>query len=178
MRTTSASRTVVQTTPLDERFKAAFRRHPAGVAIVTADCGDGPAGLTATSIISVSADPAFLVFSLSAQSSATPTIASAETVIVHLLAEEHWDAAALFSTSGADRFADESTWERIDTGEPVLTLDATRIRGRIAERMTFGGSIVLAVEVLDVTLPERPADSLVYYDRAWHSLAAHPGSRV
>ncbi len=38
-------------------FKSAFRNHPAGVSVVTADPGDGPVGLTATSVISVSANP-------------------------------------------------------------------------------------------------------------------------
>ena len=32
-----------------EQFKLAFRHHAAGVAVVTADAGDGPVGITATS---------------------------------------------------------------------------------------------------------------------------------
>ena len=47
-------------------FKAAFRHHPAGVAVITADAGRGPVMLTATSVSSVSAEPALLMFSLSA----------------------------------------------------------------------------------------------------------------
>lgn len=35
-----------------EDFKRAFRNHPAGVAIITADAGEGPSGLTATSVFS------------------------------------------------------------------------------------------------------------------------------
>ena len=33
-----------------DEFKAAFRNHPGGVAVITADAGNGPVGLTATSV--------------------------------------------------------------------------------------------------------------------------------
>ena len=51
-----------------ESFKTAFRNHPAGVAVITANSPDGPVALTATSVVSVSAEPPVLIFSLSALS--------------------------------------------------------------------------------------------------------------
>jgi flavin reductase (DIM6/NTAB) family NADH-FMN oxidoreductase RutF len=78
-------------------FKAAFRNHPAGVAVITADAGDGPVGLTATSVISVSANPALLVFSLSAFSSSAPALAKAETLVVHLLGADQMGLAKTFA---------------------------------------------------------------------------------
>jgi flavin reductase (DIM6/NTAB) family NADH-FMN oxidoreductase RutF len=89
-----------------DELKAAFRNHPAGVAVITADAGDGPVGLTATSVFSVSAEPALFVFSLSSQSSSAATIFRADTVVVHLLGAHQLHVARLFSTSGVDRFAD------------------------------------------------------------------------
>ena len=44
-------------TTLTDRFVTAFRNHPAGVALVTADPGDGPVAMTATSVCSVDANP-------------------------------------------------------------------------------------------------------------------------
>ncbi|GMA36300.1 hypothetical protein GCM10025876_25040 [Demequina litorisediminis] len=70
--------------PADD-FKAVFRGHPGGVAVITADAGDGPVALTASSVSSVSADPPLLVFSISASSSASDVLSRAETVVVHLL---------------------------------------------------------------------------------------------
>ena len=117
-----------------EDFKAAFRNHPAGVAVITADAGDGPVGLTATSVFSVSAEPPLLVFSLSATSSSTPTLSRASTVVVHLLSEAELDIAILCATSGIDRFADTSIWARLPTGEPYFTATPVWIRGRIVYR--------------------------------------------
>ncbi|MDQ1572665.1 MAG: hypothetical protein QOH44_224, partial [Actinomycetota bacterium] len=96
-----------------DEFKLAFRNHPAGVAVITADAGDGPVGLTATSVFSVSAEPPLLVFSISSQSSSAPTLSRADTVVVHLLSAEQLAVAKLFATSGVDRFADTESWARL-----------------------------------------------------------------
>ena len=47
-----------------ELLKAAFRRHATGVALVTASGPDGPVGLTASSVASVSTRPPALSFSV------------------------------------------------------------------------------------------------------------------
>ena len=162
-----------------EEFKAAFRNHPAGVALITADAGDGPVALTATSVFSVSAEPPLLVFSLSATSSSTPTLMRAETVVVHLLTAAQLDLALLGATSGIDRFADPSTWSRLDTGEPYFTEAPVWIRGKVVDRMEAGASTVVAVEALEARTPERgspEADAhrsrpLVYHNRTWHALS-------
>lgn len=162
-----------------ERFKAAFRNHPAGVAVITADAGDGPVALTATSVFSVSAEPPLLVFSLSATSSSTPTLVRAETVVVHLLSAGQLDIAVLGATSGIDRFADTSIWSRLETGEPYFVAAPVWIRGRVVDRMEAGASTVLAVEALEARTPERgsrEADAenshpLVYHNRTWHILS-------
>ena len=43
-------------------FRSVFRGRPGGVAVVTADAGDGPVGLTATCVVPVSVAPAMLAF--------------------------------------------------------------------------------------------------------------------
>ena len=43
-----------------DAFKGVFRRHPAGVAVITTVVDGEPVGFTATSVISVSADPPLL----------------------------------------------------------------------------------------------------------------------
>ncbi|MEF2978880.1 flavin reductase family protein [Subtercola sp. YIM 133946] len=161
-----------------EEFKAAFRNHPAGVAVITADAGDGPVALTATSVFSVSAEPPLLVFSVSELSSSTPTIRRADTVVVHLLGADQIDIAKLGATSGIDRFADTSIWTRLPTGEPYFPAAHAWIRGRIVNQMDAGGSTVVAVQALETHAPkagDEAADAslahpLVYHNRTWHRL--------
>lgn len=155
---------------LAERFAAAFRAHPAGVAVITADDGGGPAGLTATSVISVSARPALLAFSLSARSSAAPRVAAADTVVVHLLGSGEVWLAKRFATGGIDRFAPPCRWHRLPTGEPVLSDVGNWLRGRITDRITAGNSTLVLVDVLEVGQGRRSSSPLIYRDRTWYSL--------
>jgi flavin reductase (DIM6/NTAB) family NADH-FMN oxidoreductase RutF len=161
-----------------ERFIAAFGNHPAGVSVITADAGNGPVALTATSVCSVSVDPPMLAFSASSRSSSTPTIRSAETIVVHLLNSEQLPIAQLGATSGVDRFADTSIWERLDTGEPYFPGAAVWIRGRIVNTLDARGATLVLVEALEVggksgdpTL--NAGQPLVYHSRAWHALGEH-----
>ncbi|ARJ07341.1 flavin reductase [Humibacter sp. BT305] len=164
-----------------EQFKAAFRNHPAGVAVITADAGDGPVALTATSVFSVSAEPPVLVFSVSEHSSSTPTIRRAATVVVHLLGAGQLDIAKLGATSGIDRFADTSIWSRLPTGEPYFPAAHAWIRGEVVNQMEVGGSTVVAVQALETHAPppgDHSADAeeaqpLVYHNRTWHRLGDH-----
>lgn len=161
-----------------ERFIAAFGNHPAGVSVITADAGHGPVALTATSVCSVSVDPPLLAFSASSRSSSTPTIRSAETIVVHLLSSEQLPIAQLGATSGIDRFADTSIWKRLSTGEPYFPGAAVWIRGRIVNLLDASGATLVLVEALEVGGqsggPEEIAGQpLVYHSRAWHALGEH-----
>ena len=172
--TTEGATTLAPSGGLDgDAFKGAFRHHAAGVAVITADGGDGPVGLTATSVFSVSAEPALLVFSLSELSSSAPTIARASTVVVHLLGVEQLAIARLCATSGIDRFADTALWSRLETGEPYFPSAATWIRGRIVNRMSAGSSTVVAVHALETGHGDPSAAPLVYHNRTWHGLGDH-----
>lgn len=173
--TTMTDHPDVSTTEATEAFKQVFRAHPAGVSIITGDDGRGPVGMTATSVISVSADPPVAVFSLSASSSATPHLQASDTLMVHLLDGRNLRLAKTFSTSGIDRFAPPTRWTRQETGEPLLMDARAWLRGRVVDRMEIAGSIVVALEVLDAFVdhdddPETPPVPLVYQDRAWHVL--------
>ncbi len=163
-----------------DEFKLAFRNHPAGVAIVTADAGHGPVAMTVTSVFSVSAEPPLLVFSASAQSSATPTITDSATVVVHLLGAEQLDLAKLAATSGVNRFPEDVPWEKLPTGETVYSDAHAWIRGRVVNKLMAGNSTVFLVEALEAKTPaEGSADldagsahPLVYHNRTWHKLDA------
>lgn len=159
-------------------FKALFRGHPGGVAVITADGGSGPVALTATSVSSVSADPPLLIFSVSAISSAAPAVLAADTVVVHLLDADDLEVARLGATSGIDRFADGSRWSRLVTGEPVYHGVRAWVRCAVIDRMDAGGSTVVAAHALQSSIardidPGGHGNALVYHNRTWHRLGEH-----
>jgi len=151
-------------------FKAVFRHHPAGVAVVTLRGPHGPVGFTATSVISVSAAPPVLAFSLAAASSSRPAVEQAGSVVVNFLAEEQDGLAARFATSGIDRFAARD-WHLLPTGEPVLLGTAAWVRGEIEQRIPVGDSTLVTVRVAR-SRRDRATRPLLYVDRAYHRLGA------
>lgn len=155
-----------------DEFKGAFRQHPGGVALITAEHNHTPVALTATSVFSVSVDPHLVVFSISDTSSSSPVVKLADTVVIHLLGADQLHLAKLGATSGIDRFADTSLWTRLHTGEPVFHEAPTWIRARVLERLSTGTATVIVAEALRVSLPgtqDAPVP-LVYHDRTWHQL--------
>ncbi len=158
-----------------DEFKAAFRQHAAGIAVITGDAGNGPVAMTASSVFSVSAEPPVLVFSISDASSAAPTLLAAETLVVHMLTAENLDLAILGATSGIDRFQDTSIWARLPSGEPYFTAAHAWLRGRVVDQMQIGNSTVVAVHALEASIPNDAGDSqpLVYHNRTWHKLSGN-----
>lgn len=167
------SATIAEPRIAAEDFRFAFRSHPAGVAIVTADTGDGPVAMTVSSVASVSSDPPTLMFSASTRSSSSPTIRRAESLVVHLLAADQVELAKLGARSGAERFGEGTRWGRLPTGEPFYP-DANWFRGRVARRLDVEGATIVVVEVIDAKprgeSPEREPAPLVYQNRQWHTL--------
>ncbi len=156
-----------------DALKDAFRRHAAGVAVVTADSMDGPVAITVSSLSSVSADPAIVLCSVASTTATGRAMACAEAVVVHLLDGDDLDLAVRCATPGSDRFGDHDTWERLPSGEPSFTAPRIRLRGSVVQRDVFGDSTILVIAVLevigDVTRDVSPG-ALVYHDRAWHVL--------
>lgn len=155
-----------------DQFKAAFRRHPAGVAVITAEGPDGPVGLTASSVASVSAAPPVLVFSVTTSAGSAGSILAAPTCVVHLLRSENVDIARSFATSGAPRFVEEQGWTTRATGEPLLPDAVVMLHCAIVDKVAVGASTLVIAEVLEI---DEGVDGspLVYHDRVFHGLQQH-----
>lgn len=159
-------------------FKAVFRHHPAGVGVVTLRGPDGPVGFTATSVISVSAAPPVLAFSLAATSSSRPALEQAESVVVNFLAADQSDVAARFAARGVDRF-EGMRWAPLPTGEPILCGTTAWLRGVIEERLPVGDSLLVTVRAVLAQRAEAPTP-LAYTNRTYYRLGdenALPGPR-
>lgn len=151
-----------------DQFKAIFRVHPAGVAIVTLADGERPIGFTATSVISVSAEPPVVAFSVAGTSSSWSALATADTVNIHFLEECHQSLAARFATPGIDRF-DGVNWKRLLTGEPLLADVGTWVRCSILARHAAGSSFLVQVRP-ESAIVQSSHVPIVYQDRAFRRI--------
>lgn len=154
-------------------LRRAFRRHAAGVTIVTMAGPAGPVGFTATSVASLSADPPLLSLSLSVYSSCAPALLTATGLVVHLLSAGQQDLAARFATSGIDRFAEPTRWRPFPTGEPLLVDAAVWLRTRIVSRLDAGDHHLVIAEVVETEInngPGAPAGPLIYHDGGYGTI--------
>ncbi len=168
--TSAASAGAPTPTAVGEGLKAAFRTHPAGVAIITASTEAGPVGLTASSVSSVAVDPAAIMFSVTRATGSAGAILGAETFVVHLIDAGHADLAQNFAVSGAERFTEEQGWSVLSTGEPHLAGARAALRCRPLHTVSVGSSTVVIAEVLEVVLGET-GQPVVYHDRRFHALS-------
>jgi flavin reductase (DIM6/NTAB) family NADH-FMN oxidoreductase RutF len=152
-----------------ERFKQIFRNHPAGVVVVTVDAGRGPAGFTATSLTSLSLHPPLVSFGIGAGASSWPHVEQARTAVVNFLGAGQEAVARTFATSGIDRFAAPTHWDRLPTGEPVLTDAAAWLRIAIEHRHPAGTSHLVVGRIEEAGLNDS-AGALLYHDGIYHSL--------
>ncbi|MCX5167250.1 flavin reductase family protein [Streptomyces antibioticus] len=129
-------------------LRSVFRRHAAGVAVITASGAGGPAGFTVTSLTSVSAEPPMLSFGIGTGASSWPAISRAEHVGVHLLGEHQRDLAATFARSGADRFGAPTVWREGPHGVPVLDDVLAWLVCRVVARVPAGDHRIVLAEVV------------------------------
>ncbi|ADB29312.1 flavin reductase domain protein FMN-binding protein [Kribbella flavida DSM 17836] len=150
--------------PVDtDLFRSVFRRHAAGVVVITADAGHGPAGFTATSLVSVSSLPPLVSFSIATSASSWPTVQAARSLVVNFLDAGQRDLAGRFATSGIDRFAEPTRWSRLRTGEPVLDDAPSYLRALVEHRFAVGANHIVVAR-LAVHAERRIHDPLLYHD--------------
>jgi flavin reductase (DIM6/NTAB) family NADH-FMN oxidoreductase RutF len=146
-----------------EQFRAAFRGYPTGVAIITVMGPDGPAGLTASSVASVSLAPPALSFSVMDSPSAR-LIAAADRLVVHLLGASHAGLAEDFARPGGPRFTPEQGWTILPGGEPVLDSAQAALRCVPLHRLPVGASVLIVAEVVAAAVGP-PDGRLIYHER-------------
>lgn len=154
--------------PVDgaEAFRQAFRRHAAGVAIVTARQTDGtPVGFTATSLASLAAVPPLATFNMARIASAWPAVASTDRVIIHLLGARNEHLARLLAGPHGTRFSGDH-WRPGPHGIPLLNDVTAWMLGRIVERVPVAENAIVAVEIEDGGLGD-PDDALIYHERRY-----------
>ncbi|GGW43084.1 flavin-dependent reductase [Streptomyces lucensis JCM 4490] len=150
-------------------LRSTFRRHAAGVAVITARGAGGPVGFTATSLTSVSAEPPLVSFGIGTGGSSWPAIAEADHVGVHILGEHQGELAATFARSGADRFGARTAWREGPEGVPLLDGVLAWLVCRIVGRVPAGDHRIVLAEVAlgDPTGTGRP---LLYHQGRFTAL--------
>lgn len=155
-----------------EDYRRGMRQLPAGVTVIATGRGAARNGLTATAVMSLTAEPPQLVCAVSHSASAHPEIVANGTVCINLLAtDQEWLGARFAGVGGlrgAARFAD-AAWSTLVTGAPVLDDAVASFDCSVVQRSDFQthSLFVCLVEAIRVR-PDR--EPLLYVNGSWASL--------
>lgn len=153
-------------------FRSGMRRLAAGVSIITTLGPDGPRGLTATAVCSVSVAPPTLLCCINRNSSAHDTILETRVLAVNFLGAADQDLAARFSDvdTRSARFA-EGRWTSLATGAPILETALAGFDCRVVSIIDGATHSVFFAEVVDgrYGAAEMP---LVYFDGSYGGFTA------
>jgi len=147
-------------------FKLAFRRHAAGVAVVTGRTAEGvPVGFTATSLASLAAVPPLATFNMARISTAWPAVEHTDHVLIHLLGARNRTLADRLSGPHDLRFAGDH-WTPGPHDLPLLNDVPAWMLGRIVERVPVADNAVVVVRIEDGGLGDED-EALLYHERSY-----------
>ena len=149
-----------------EAFKQAFRRHAAGVAVVTTLLPDGsPAGFTATSLASLAAVPPLATFNMAQVSSAWPAMTTGNRVVIHTLGPRtRWHAERMAADRDL-RFAGDH-FTAGPYGIPIINDVTAWMLASVLEVHPVHANAVVIVQIEDGALGD-PDDALLYHERTY-----------
>lgn len=159
-------------------FRLAMRRFPAGVAIVATGLRPCRAGMTATAICSLSADPPQVLACLNQRTMTCRTVQHCRTFSINLLHTSQLPLARIFAgldgeAAGEEKF-DAGTWREGSSGAPVLAGAVLTLECALVTSHAASTHNILIGKVLEI--PGQVAeDALLYRSGAfgrWAELTA------
>lgn len=145
-------------------FKAAMRRLAASVSIVVARGDDGPVGIAATSVTSLTLDPPALLVCVNRAASLHATLVPTAPLSINLLSRAQADVAMAFGggVAQAERF-DVGQWTRTAEGLPALDGAQASLECVIDAMLAYGTHSIVIARVLRAKVSAEIAP-LIYQD--------------
>ncbi|MGW4490049.1 flavin reductase family protein [Amycolatopsis sp. NPDC004368] len=128
------------------RFRQAISRFSTGVAVITTRTVDGPAGMTASAVASLSMDPLQLLVCIGSNLPTCQAIRESGYFAVNVLGEGHEHLAKHFAKRRKDKFAGVEL--RRDSDVPVLTDAIAHFVCAVADTLPGGDHTIVVGDVL------------------------------
>ena len=154
-------------------FRAAMRLTASGVAVITTDGPAGRAGLTVSTLCSLSMEPPSVVICVHRDARALAALAANEIFVANVLA--HGQSAVADAFAGAvpeyrdNKFA-AGSWHALDSGAPALRGALCAFDCRLAATFAFGSHRILVGQVTG--LETQAGEPLMFSGRGYRQLAA------
>ncbi len=155
-----------------EDLRRAMARMPTAVTVVTAFGPQGPSGLTANAVLSLSLDPPLMLAALDRGSRTLRSVEEAGRFGVNVLAAGQADVARSFGTKlEMDEKWEGIAWTERD-GIPALDGIIVWVACDLEDVLSGGDHVIVTGSVLDVAAAE--GDPLVFYEGQYMGLGEAP----
>lgn len=161
--------------PSRDQFREAMAHLPAAVSILTTDGPGGRCGITVSAVCSVTDTPPTVLVCVNRSSAMHDVFKANGRVCLNVLGGDQRELALHFSGATDATMAERFTWDVWDQDGTVPELrDApVTLVGTIEDGKPMGSHTVLFVRVERLRV-RTGAESLVYFNRAFHSLPSLP----
>lgn len=156
-----------------EEHRYGMRHFAVGVTIITARDGETRAGLTATAVCSVTADPPRLVVFVNKNVAASDVILNSGALCVNVLAGDQEEVAKVFAgmlkeVHGEARF-EHGRWRELATGAPTLDGSLANFDCRVIKVFDESTHNAFLCEVL-ATCERNDGEALIYLNGAFRRI--------
>jgi len=155
-----------------ELFRDAMSYVASAVSVVTTDGASGCAGMTVSSMCSVSDDPPSVLVCLNRVSPVSEIVRTNGTMCVNVLRDNQDYVSAAFAGDYLDANVDlfvSGDWDRMATGAPAFTEALVNLDCLIEGEMLYGTHHVLIGRIQNVRINVR-GDPLIYSARQYRAL--------
>jgi flavin reductase (DIM6/NTAB) family NADH-FMN oxidoreductase RutF len=147
-------------------FRQVLAHLPTGVTVIAAHGEDGPVGMAANSVTSVSLDPPLVLFCPAKSSTTWPKIRAAGSFCINVMAGHHEEVTRQFAAKEADRFAGVQCDHR-PTG-PGLCDAVAWVECRMEEEREAGDHTIVVARVVAIEAAAE-VDPLVFFRGSYGS---------
>ena len=160
----------VESVDLDpRRFRDVLAHLPTGVTVISAHGADGPVGMAANSVTSVSLDPSLVLFCPAKSSTTWPKIRATSAFCVNVMARHHEDATRRFATKEADRFSELEYHHR--RSGPAIDDAVAWIECGLQDEYDAGDHTIVVGRVVAIEAASSAPDPLVFFQGRYGSFA-------
>jgi flavin reductase (DIM6/NTAB) family NADH-FMN oxidoreductase RutF len=160
---------------MNERgFRSLMSRFATGVTVITSTGADGPAGMTANAVASLSLDPLLVMIGFELESRTLAAIRHSHRFAVNVLASDQEQVSRTFAGKQPERekFAGYAYTER--SGVPVLEGTIAWLRCELASVYPGGDHVIVVGSVVD--MGENNGDPLLFYGGDYRRLDSEVGA--
>lgn len=154
--------------PDAESFRHVLGHYPTGVAVITAQPGSGPVGLSMNSFTSLSLQPPLVLFCPAQSSTTWPQLREVGSIAINVLSAGQEDVSRQFAGKASERF-EGIAWSAGQNGAPLLDDALGWIECAVQAEYPAGDHTVVIAEIQRMGVHAHIGDPLVFFRGAYYA---------